>query len=363
MPDQSTLFRALNGMHQAALGKEGWAPALNALGDILGVEAVSLEEYPLIRGQHKMYGYSAFEPETIAQYVAHYHAVNPRWKAGLAARPGTVLVDDIVAIGASRKRDEFFNWIEDSSEFTYCMFIKLHHDRERLVALALHRTGTDKEFEPGTAETLKLIAPNLVSIYTTARELEELRARQISGFGMLDRVKFGMGQVSCSGTLHEHNESLRRLFDRSAVLAVDGHGRLTASTASLSTRIEAAISAAFAGQAQSVQFADPRAGSTVLRFLPAPTSNEAPSNFVLLIARGDFVEPIAIDEVRSAFDLGEREAQVALGIVEGKSLDQIAAELHISVATARVHLKNIFSKTDTHRQAQLARKISTALLP
>lgn len=53
------------------------------------------------------------------------------------------------------------------------------------------------------------------------------------------------------------------------------------------------------------------------------------------------------------FDLTPAEAQLARALVEGRSLDAIAAEGGISVGTARWRLKQILAKTATHRQAEL----------
>jgi DNA-binding CsgD family transcriptional regulator len=56
------------------------------------------------------------------------------------------------------------------------------------------------------------------------------------------------------------------------------------------------------------------------------------------------------------------EAALALHLVRGKTIDEAAAALFISPHTARTHLKRIFMKTDTHRQAELAVRILTAVL-
>ena len=57
--------------------------------------------------------------------------------------------------------------------------------------------------------------------------------------------------------------------------------------------------------------------------------------------------------LREAFGLTDREAQLAALIGEGLELREIARSLTIDVGTARNHLKNIFVKSGTHRQAEL----------
>ena len=57
--------------------------------------------------------------------------------------------------------------------------------------------------------------------------------------------------------------------------------------------------------------------------------------------------------LRSRFVLTPAEAQIALGIAEGKTLAAIAEMRNVAVSTARDQLKSVFAKTGTHRQAEL----------
>ena len=57
--------------------------------------------------------------------------------------------------------------------------------------------------------------------------------------------------------------------------------------------------------------------------------------------------------LRSRFMLTPAEIQVALGIVEGRTLAAIAKMRGVAISTARGQLKSIFVKTGTHRQAEL----------
>src|SRR5215510_6860798 len=69
----------------------------------------------------------------------------------------------------------------------------------------------------------------------------------------------------------------------------------------------------------------------------------------------------SIDLLRCHFDLTSAEARLALHLVAGETLRSAEAKLSISYETARTHLKNIFSKTGTCRQAELIVAIVTAL--
>jgi len=68
-------------------------------------------------------------------------------------------------------------------------------------------------------------------------------------------------------------------------------------------------------------------------------------------AGGALVPPLP--DPGADFGLTRAELQVAALLAQGKTLLQIAADLGISRATVAFHLRHIFQKTDTNRQAEL----------
>lgn len=80
-----------------------------------------------------------------------------------------------------------------------------------------------------------------------------------------------------------------------------------------------------------------RGGATVMLMLSDPKNQQ----------------PMDIATLRQLFDLTPTEAQVARLVAEGLRRNQIAARLGLSPTTIAFHLRNIFDKTGTHRQADL----------
>ena len=68
-----------------------------------------------------------------------------------------------------------------------------------------------------------------------------------------------------------------------------------------------------------------------------------------------------IDLLQRHFGLTPAEARLALHLVAGETLRSAEVKLSITYETARTHLKNIFNKTGTCRQAELLVVILTAL--
>lgn len=94
--------------------------------------------------------------------------------------------------------------------------------------------------------------------------------------------------------------------------------------------------------------------------LPLPRDVSPPRRIVVLLflrETDDGRETLA-GTLRERFGLTAAETRLALALVDGMGLDQ-AAELNgVRLSTARVQLKSIFHKTDTHRQAGLVALLS-----
>jgi DNA-binding CsgD family transcriptional regulator len=70
-------------------------------------------------------------------------------------------------------------------------------------------------------------------------------------------------------------------------------------------------------------------------------------------------DPVTITAGRAElFDLTPREAEVAVALLNGHSVDSLAQLLGISRNTAKVHLQSLFRKTATNRQSELVHLLS-----
>lgn len=65
------------------------------------------------------------------------------------------------------------------------------------------------------------------------------------------------------------------------------------------------------------------------------------------------------DVLRDLYGMTRVESRLALGLVRGKQLDELARETRVSVHTVRSQLKQIFRKTGTNRQAEVVKLLLT----
>ena len=85
-----------------------------------------------------------------------------------------------------------------------------------------------------------------------------------------------------------------------------------------------------------------------------PPDRREPRALVIVVDPKRQAEPHR-DLLIRLFGLTRAEAEVALRVLRGDGLRPISDELTLSLATVKTHLQHVFTKTGTHRQAELVR--------
>jgi DNA-binding CsgD family transcriptional regulator len=78
-----------------------------------------------------------------------------------------------------------------------------------------------------------------------------------------------------------------------------------------------------------------------------------PASLLLLVIDPEQWPAPPKEILMQTFELTRAEADVAIGIVSGRTLAEVAGDRDIKIGTVRAHLKAVFSKTGTHSQADL----------
>jgi DNA-binding CsgD family transcriptional regulator len=173
--------------------------------------------------------------------------------------------------------------------------------------------------------------------------------------GVLDLLREAVLVLGRDARLLGSNRVADTLLREGDGLALSA-GAVVASTPGATHALRRCIERAVYGEAGRVQV--PRSGRTALTLLvePHPQDVGGPAAAVVFatddVSRGPRDEDLA---VRHGLTPAER--CVAQLLCAGVDLERIARELEISRSTVRGHLKQIFGKTHTHRQAELVCKL------
>lgn len=185
---------------------------------------------------------------------------------------------------------------------------------------------------------------------------------------ILDMLSFGVVVASRSGITFV-NRAARDMEDAGCGL-VPG-GTLRAGSTVLNTELKALIESACAAAADGEDFvashcvarqSSPQDLLLTVCSLPQSPDAGSPEHLCVVFISDPTRRPDVSNVVLSdLFGLTPTEAEVARALAGGRRTDEIAKELAISATTVAFHLRNLFDKTGTHRQADLVALILTGL--
>lgn len=180
-----------------------------------------------------------------------------------------------------------------------------------------------------------------------------------------NRVALGMFLLDAERRLVFANQTGRALLDeQDGLLLSGGHlrGATPKETAQLKTLIDAALAAALGGDCQGQGeggVALPRpSGARALVTLVCPLHRpddagpEHPA-VVVFVSDPERKPRIPTDLLARLYGLTPAETRLAVALADGQRLDEIAETFGVARTTIAFHLRSLFRKTDTNRQAEL----------
>jgi DNA-binding CsgD family transcriptional regulator len=236
--------------------------------------------------------------------------------------------------------------------------------RELLVSL----WQDGRAFTRDDVHCMRLIVPHLDRAWRLQMRLSaaDLRADMVTG--AFDCLNVGTAFVDRSGRFQWLNRRAREILSSSAELRLTRSdqllGRGPSNTQALRELIAGALSA---GKQRFVAVnRDNNVRPLLLVALPLRPSGHLDPSFqlvwgVVFIIDPDRTDNPTVDSLRHAFHLTYREAHVAIAVAQGHGLQAAAAAMGVALTTARSQLQQVFAKTGTGQQAELAALVNRAL--
>jgi DNA-binding CsgD family transcriptional regulator/PAS domain-containing protein len=231
--------------------------------------------------------------------------------------------------------------------------------------IGFQRVKKEQPFAAADAEFLARLSPHLELACRMSSEFSRLRLQAAVARQALDRLATPIWVADVDGSVLFANQAAERgvpgIFVR--------QGRLQAESASVASRLSTLL-----GQ---VSGPKPRSGALALdaddgsrqTVLVAPLPPDSPlavdwqRPLVLLMSHNPMVSDAQPLEVLTAlYGLSPAECRLAALLLEGCTPAEAADRLMVQVSTVRTQLKSIFWKTSTHRQGELVKLLSGALL-
>lgn len=356
--------RLVREIYDAAVDFNDWSVALEGISSAVGATGCALL---MTNPQHNqiMVRSLGADPASMTSYNDYYCSLDPTL-AGLEVVPaGSVLaLQQLVARDLVDHREFTNDWARpnDYDDGIFSVITRGGDGTSWMCAAA--KAGLDPFGSPDRLSLVRALVPHLQQAIKVQSRLSDLDCRYRDLVSALDVLSDGIGLVGRDGRVIHLNPAAEAIVACGDGLCVRS-GFLRASVAHIDGVLDRLVRQALAGRRTDIAtggcVAIPRSFGQrpyIVRAIPTSAAEsvgaQPPTALIVIVDPGQESVP-DLDALRRLYGLTKTEAEVALRVLDGSGLLPIAEELSISVSTIRTHLKHVFNKTDTHRQAELVR--------
>jgi DNA-binding CsgD family transcriptional regulator len=367
MAGEGGLSDLLPTVYDAAIEPEQWPEVLGRLAGLFGASYGGLVLGDPALGIEQI-GSVGSEPSFSRSYRTHFGRMDPVVPEVIGAPVGTMLTDTMVMPKAAMERTEFYqDWVRPQGLHSVLAGNLVGEGGTVSVAL-VSRSRQEEEFRQADLELFSIIAPHLQRAVKIQLRLRDLRVERSIALDALDRLAHGILVTDEASQVLLANRIAEQILGEADGLG-SGRSGLYTGTATQTNQLRHFVARAAGAHGRMC------VGAALLIDRP---STKQPFQVLVSPLRAGFAwlgiswktsgalivivdperQPKDVEvHLKSLFGLTRTEARVARGIAAGEGLVNVAESLGIFPSTARTHLHRIFEKTQTRRQAELAKMV------
>jgi DNA-binding CsgD family transcriptional regulator len=370
LADNGHLSALIGHIYDTVLDPAQWPKVLELLAGFVGGTASALFLKDSIRKTHETIYTWGYDPYYTQIYIEKYGRFDPFATAQFFFDIGEPISGaDIMPHREHRKSVFYKEWVQpqrwidaiaatlEKSATTYSGFSVIRHENDGVV-------------DKGARRRMKLIVPHVRRAVLISK-IVDLHKMEAAEFGdTLDGLATAVFLVDGAGRIVRANLAGHAMLADATVVCGSG-GRLIAVDATSDHKLHDIFTNAERSGAIGIDvpmFA--RDGERyVAHVLPLTSGARRRAGRAYSAVAAVFVQkatielPHPLETIASSFELTPTELRVLMMIVQVGGVPEIASVLGVSEETTRTHLKRIFSKTNTSRQADLVKLVAGYMSP
>jgi DNA-binding CsgD family transcriptional regulator len=271
------------------------------------------------------------------------------------------VIDQNIVTQDEMRWDPYYNECVRAMGFEWFAAIAFHAG-DNLWALSIQRGPREGPFDECDKKLLAPLAQRLTEVASLSTMVGRVAlSAAVSALNVVHQPTIAMDRL---GYVLDANPAAEAIFDN--YLRIQSR-RLFISDPSAASALERLIAQMRATSDAAKLCCDPIVACseggplTVIRVLPVHGAARTPflgARALLTFSPINKIATLDPNLLAKTFGLTLAESKLAVLAAKGKSPEQIAEQFGISVVTARNQLKAVFSKTGTHRQAELVALLS-----
>lgn len=353
-------------LYEAALDDASLPAALRATASWLNATGVDMSV--LSKKSGIVENYSTLDDTCIGEYIAYYYTVNPRLERAFRLPVGTIITDSVVMSPREIARSEFHQDYLNRYALGDCMGTILTDDASMWSYAALVYDRSQGAPDEQLISSYQRLAPHLNRLTRLRQALSSTRLQLDRLEGAVSTLALGILLLDDLGRVSYLNRVAEEIVNVGRGLSMRG-GMLSDAAPARPGSLAAALdrarqSASHGGAAVTCTLA--RGAShvplelTILR-LPGPLRGDA-FHFAVFLAdtRSD---PASLSHfLVQRFGLTGSETELALALMNGADLADIAVSRGVAITTVRSQLRSLFAKAGVRRQSELVATLWRASL-
>ena len=368
MLTEQRLHDLIRCVYQAATSPAGWDGFLLSLSDAFGGGPAHFmamhsgnRRWPALLQSVRM------SPDVVREVSARIGEEDPWRKGSSTLSSGQIALGSELATRAAVRASAYYHEICKPSGADDVLVLHLESGSEVEAFLVLNRSAEVGLFQQSDREHLALLAPHVQQAYHLHKQFGGLSQRCHQLESVLNAIDCAVLVLTRQGECLHGNERARALMASADGIGLRGQ-QLHIQAADCRLKFQALL----AGVAQSSYAAGGKfsvrrpSGKRPYQLLLSPLS--APEQWLLpnggsalclLIHDPEQCSVPPAETLSLLLGVTSTEAILANLLASGLRPAQAAERMHISVLTARSHLKQLLAKTGCHSQVQLVRLVLT----
>ncbi|MGZ8409024.1 MAG: helix-turn-helix transcriptional regulator [Hyphomicrobium sp.] len=362
------LVDLVSDFYGASMDTRFWPTALSKLREALDANACALVTHDFTSQTGSITYAFGIDVEFILSYGEVFARSNPWLQREESFRTSGVVWAGPELVENEQATGEFAeHWLAPQG-LKHQLFGVLERQANEVLYVLAARSAAAKPFGSEEGALLRRLLPYLERSLRAGQMLKRSQTVRQVALDALDVMPIGVILVSLGGAVLAANKVARDVMAGRDVLTVGRNG-LEVLTEGRKTRFRDMLAQVTKPRERN-RPSRPAAFSLVrpsglrpLSLLISPVRLPAESTAwdepaaVLFIGDPEHAGDIDETRLRQIYGLTGAEARIAALLARGYRLDEIAAMLEVAYETTRKHLKQIFGKTGTGRQADLVRMV------
>lgn len=355
-------------IYDTAVDPELWGKALEQTATFVGAKGAVLAHHDTASGEANFTYLWGDKPECTAHYIAHLSRTNPVVvPVHLYCEPGEVFsVSQLISYEEYLRSRLYREWAQPQGWGDFSHFLT-EKSGTRFGHFGVAH-GLDQS--PATDEPrrkLRLLLPHVTRAVAIAKAMQLTRLEAETLNAAVDALAAAVFLIGADGAIVYVNASAERMLDEGHVLRRTADGRLSAagsSEAQAMNRKIAGLAGDQDGSDAPLLLLNGTNGARYVVHLVSLTKGQRRhagrilgATAAVFVHPSELKRPTLIQLISKRFGLTDAESRVLFTIIEAGGIQEAAAMLGISGETVRTHLKRLYRKTDTRRQADLVRLV------